>query len=292
MLSRKTIEAYLFFLLRHKVLVSAVIAVMTVGLALSTYFWMHVRPDFASLYPPKHPYIQLYNAYRNMFGTAFTVQIVVEARRGTIFDSPDIVQKVDRITLELLHDVPGVNGEQVISITHPKLKTTMTAGSGIKVVPLMYPRIPENAEDLAFLKQKVYTTEGVRGFFVSEDDKATQIVAGFWEEYFDVETMWKKLQAMKEREQDDNTIIYVTGMPVLFGYFLFLAVFVVWGTLGDELAVLDQVRSDTGSKGLVVDTVEMSSRQASAFLKRAADRGQWLSGRMYDAAILADIRGS
>jgi predicted RND superfamily exporter protein len=219
MLSRKTIEAYLFFLLRHKVLVSIVIGIMTIGLAMSTYFWMHVRPDFASLYPPKHPYIQLYNQYRNMFGTAFTVQIVVEAKKGTIFDSPDIVQKVDRITLELLHDIPGVNGEQVISITHPKLKTTMTAGSGIKVVPLMYPRIPETAEDLAFLKQKVYTTEGVRGFFVSEDDRATQIVAGFWEEYFDVETMWKKLQAIKEREEDANTTIYITGMPVLFGYF-------------------------------------------------------------------------
>ncbi|MCW5890191.1 MAG: MMPL family transporter [bacterium] len=219
MLSRKTIEAYLFFLLRHKVAVSLVVAAMTLGLAWLTYTRMHVRPDFASLYPPKHPYIQLYNAYRHMFGTAFTVQIVVEVKDGTIFDDPETVRKVDRITVELLQEVPGVNGEQIISITHPKLKTTMTAGSGIKVVPLMYPRLPETAEDLAFLKQKVYTTEGVHGFFVSEDDKATQIVAGFWEEYFDVETMWKKLQAMKEREEDANHHIYITGMPVLFGYF-------------------------------------------------------------------------
>lgn len=219
MLSRKTIEAYLFFLLRHKVAVSLVIALMTLGLSWLTYTRMHVRPDFASLYPPKHPYIQLYNAYRHMFGTAFTVQIVVEVKNGTIFDDPETVRKVDRITTELLHDVPGVNGEQIISITHPKLKTTMTAGSGIKVVPLMYPRLPETEEDLAFLKQKVYTTEGVHGFFVSEDDKATQIVAGFWEEYFDVETMWKMLQAMQEREEDANHTIYITGMPVLFGYF-------------------------------------------------------------------------
>jgi hypothetical protein len=64
MLSRKTIEAYLFFLLRHKVAVSLVIGLMTLGLAWLTYTRMHVRPDFASLYPPKHPYIQLYNAYR------------------------------------------------------------------------------------------------------------------------------------------------------------------------------------------------------------------------------------
>ena len=48
-----------------------------------------------------------------MFGTAFTVQIVVETKNGTIFDDPATVQKVDRITVELLHDIPGVNPEQV-----------------------------------------------------------------------------------------------------------------------------------------------------------------------------------
>ncbi len=219
MLSRKTIEAYLFFLLRHKVAVSVVIALMTAALAWVTHTRLIVQPDFASMYPPNHPYIQLYNTYRNMFGTAFTVQIVVETKNGTIFDDPATVQKVDRITLELLHEIPGVNPEQVYSITHPKLKTTMTAGSGIKVVPLMYPRVPENAEDLAFLKTKIYTTEGVHGVFVSEDDKATQIIAGFWEEFFDVSTMYQKLQDIVRRESDANTTIYVTGMPMLFGYF-------------------------------------------------------------------------
>jgi len=220
MLSRKTIEAYLYFLLRHKVAVSLAIALMTLGLSIVTWTRMHVRPDFESLYPRNHPYIELYRAYRNMFGTAFTVQIIVEKNDGTIFDSPRTVQIIDRMTLALLHDVPGVNGEQVISITHPKLKTTMTAGSGIKVVPLMYPRVPETAEDLAFLKQKVYTTEGVHGVFVSDDDKATQIVAGFWEEFFDVRGMWATLQALKaEAEQDGTHTVYLTGMPVLFGYF-------------------------------------------------------------------------
>ena len=69
MLSRKTIEAYLFFLLRHKVAVSVVVAVMTAALAWITHARLVVQPDFQSLYPPNHPYIQLYNEYRNMFGT-------------------------------------------------------------------------------------------------------------------------------------------------------------------------------------------------------------------------------
>src|SRR5438094_662218 len=220
MLPRRTIEAYLFFLLRHRALVSLVVAAITVGLALFMSFRMHVFTNFLDLYPRNHPYIQLYQQYRSMFGTANTVLIVVEVKNGTIFDDPETVQKVDRITLALLHDIPGVNGEQVLSITHPKVKTTLTAGSGIKVVPLMYPRVPESKDDLDFLKLKVYSTEGVHGLFVSEDDKATQIIAGFWEEYFDLPTMWVKIQEIVKRESDDNTTIYVTGIPILFAYFM------------------------------------------------------------------------
>jgi len=220
MLPRKTIEAYLFFLLRHKAVVSLIVGVITAGLAGFMWYRMHVFANFFDLYPPNHPYIKLYQQYRGMFGTANTVLIVVESKNGTIFDDPATVQKVDRITLALLHDIPGVNGEQVFSITHPKVKTTLTAGSGIKVVPLMYPRVPENKEDLEFLKLKVYTTEGVHGLFVSEDDKATQIIAGFWEEYFDLPTMWSKIQEIVKAEEDENTKIYVTGPPILYAYFI------------------------------------------------------------------------
>jgi len=220
MLSRKAIEAYLFFLLRHRVSVSIVISVITVVLATFMWFHMHVRTNFFDLYPPNHPYIKLYQQYRPMFGTANTLLLVVEVKKGTIFDNPETVQKVDRLTLALLHDLPGVNGEQVLSITHPKLKTTLTAGSGIKVVPLMYPRVPDTYEDLQFLKLKVYSTEGVKGPFVSDDDKATLIVAGFWEEYFDLPTMWAKVKELIKQEEDENTKIYVTGPPILYAYFL------------------------------------------------------------------------
>src|SRR5213595_1732469 len=220
MFSRKTIEAYLFFLLRHRLAASLVVAAATVVLAAFMVVRMHIFTDFRDLYPPSHPYIKLYNQYRSMFGTANTLLLVVEVKNGTIFDDPATVQKVDRITVALLHDIPGVNGEQVFSITHPKIKTTLTAGSGIKVVPLMYPRVPENKDDIDFLKLKVYTTEGVKGLFVSDDDKATLIVAGFWEEYFDLPTMWAKIQEIIRQQEDGNTKISVSGFPILYAYFI------------------------------------------------------------------------
>jgi predicted RND superfamily exporter protein len=216
MLSGQLVKAYLQFLLRHRLAIAIVLGLST--LAFSAYT-PRIFTNFFDLYPPRHPYIQLYNQYRGMFGTANTLLMVLEVDQGTIFDDPETIRKVDRITLALLHEIPGVNGEQVLSITHPKLKTTLTSGSGIKAVPLTYPRLPENREDLQFFKQKVYATEGVKGFFVSEDDTATLIKAGFWEEHYDLIGMWRRIQQIVAAEEDDNTRIYVTGIPILFAYF-------------------------------------------------------------------------
>ena len=228
MLPRRYIEKYLFFLLRHRWPVIGFIAVTTAWFGYFTVSHTAVRTNFFDLYPPDHPYIRLYTKYRDMFGTANVVLITVEVRDGDIFTTPDTIEKVDRITLDLLHEIPGVNGEQVMSITHPKLKTVVSAGSGIEVVPLIHPRLPQDAEDLAFMRQKVYATEGVRGFFVSPDDKATLIIAGFWEEYVDLLGAWSKIQAIVHREEDANTRIYVTGFPILYAYFMQLLPQMKW----------------------------------------------------------------
>ena len=139
-------KRYLRFLLRHRV----------PGLggdrrsSPSFFVWftatrLTIFTNFFDLYPPGHPYIQTYyQKYRkHVRHLEHAGHGDRGARTATIFAAiPRSIQKVDRITLDLLHNVPGVNGEQVMSITHPKLKTTLTSGSGIKVVPLIYPRLP------------------------------------------------------------------------------------------------------------------------------------------------------
>jgi predicted RND superfamily exporter protein len=184
--------------------VSVVVAIITAGLAFCMWTKMKVFTNFFDLYPPNHPYIQLYQQYRSMFGTANQVVMVVEVKNGTIYDDPATVQKV-MAAPRCSTTCPGVNGEQVMSITHPKLKTTLTSGSGIKVVPLTYPRVPETKDDLRFLRQKIRSSE-YQGIFVSDDDKATMIVAGFWEEYIDLPTMWAKIQETIAREKDASGV--------------------------------------------------------------------------------------
>src|SRR4051794_4460529 len=77
-LPRRYIEKYLFFLLKHRWPVIGVITVTTVYFIYFMLYHMAIFTNFFDLYPPNHPYIQLYTKYRDMFGTANVVLLTVE----------------------------------------------------------------------------------------------------------------------------------------------------------------------------------------------------------------------
>ena len=91
--------------------------------------------------------------------------------------------------------------------------------------------------------------------YIVNDCKATMIVAGFWEEYFDLEGMLKQLEEIVKKEQvvdanggcdglpnpKDCTKIYVTGFPVLYGYFLSMKkpmMWVLFASIATMIAIL------------------------------------------------------
>jgi predicted RND superfamily exporter protein len=83
MLPRRYIERYLFFLLRHRWPVIALVALASLCFLYSALFLLTVFTNFFDLYPPGHPYIRLYAQYRQMFGTANVVLITLEVKDAT-----------------------------------------------------------------------------------------------------------------------------------------------------------------------------------------------------------------
>src|SRR4030095_13551881 len=86
-------QQYLYFLLRHRL---GVCIFITLGTLFLGYQALHLREhtDFFSLYPPRHPYIQLYQQNRQMFGTANVLQIVLEVQEGDIY-TIDAIKRID-----------------------------------------------------------------------------------------------------------------------------------------------------------------------------------------------------
>jgi hypothetical protein len=209
-------EAYINFLLRFRWPVLIVLTLMTLFLGYQAEH-MRIYTNFFDLYPPDHPYIQLYQKYRRMFGTANVLVMAIEVKDGDIFNV-DTINKMNYATLQILQ-TPGVNPYQVLSLTHPKMKNIQITGAIITAYPIMYPGPPKNAADVQAIKKTVYTNEGVHGFYVSEDNTAALITAGFWEEGVNFRNLYERLVKLRQTiEADGKHRVYIAGFPMLYSW--------------------------------------------------------------------------
>ncbi|TMA53139.1 MAG: hypothetical protein E6J80_11615, partial [Deltaproteobacteria bacterium] len=145
MLPRSWMEAYINFLLKFRLPIVIVLAFMTLVLGYNALH-MRVYTNFFDLYPPGHPYIQLYQKYRRMFGTANVLMMAIETKEGDIFNV-DTINKVNYATLQTL-ETAGVNPYQLLSLTSPKMRNIRITGAIITAYPIMYPGPPKTPEDI------------------------------------------------------------------------------------------------------------------------------------------------
>jgi predicted RND superfamily exporter protein len=213
MIPKRWVEAYLRFLLRNRVAVSLVIALVTLGFV-SSLGRMRLHTDFFDFYPPDHPYIKMYQEFRRMFGSANVLTMILEVDEGDIYN-PETLQKLDRMTKYIV-ETKGVIPYQILSIAHPKAKSINTYAGAIQIREVFYPGVPKTQEDADRVKFAVYSTRGIRGLLVSQDDRAAAINAGFWEEALDFNYLHDRLMVLKAQEEDAKHKIHITGFPWLF----------------------------------------------------------------------------
>ncbi|TMB06349.1 MAG: hypothetical protein E6J70_00720 [Deltaproteobacteria bacterium] len=198
MIPKRWIEAYLRFLLRNRLAVSVVVAIMTVFFAAELRY-IKVVPQFLDFYPGPghvrlfghdytwrkgHPYINIYNTFRRMFGSANILTVILEVKHGDVYN-PTTLQKLDTITKRIV-ETKGVVPYQVLSIAHPKMKSITTYAGAIQIREVFYPGVPQTQDDANRVKFAVYSTKGIRGLYVSQDDTAVLVHAGFWEAELDL----------------------------------------------------------------------------------------------------------
>lgn len=174
---------------------------------------LEVETDFNAMYPPSHPYIQLYNEYKDMFGSANEMIVILENKKRDIYN-PETLDKLERITKSLMN-MKGVNPYQIGSLSHPSVKDVSTGFSGVKVAPIME-GIDDTDAKLNLLEKRVYRNSGMRGIFVSVDDSSAAAYAGFWEEDLDLRQLHTNIQTLKNEIEDEDHRLYVTGYPMLY----------------------------------------------------------------------------
>lgn len=227
MIPKHWVEKYLRFLLRNRLLVSVLIALATVFFAYECSR-IKIIANFIDFYPSTskisvfgkeitwregHPYIEIYNEFRRMFGSANVLTAIVEVKNGDVYN-PKTLQKLDEMTRWII-ETKGVVPYQITSIAHAKMKSITTVQGAIQIREVYYPGVPKTQADADRVKFAVYATKGIRGLYVSDDDTAALVHAGFWEEDVDADYLYGRMMELKEKIEDDNHTVYFTGFPWL-----------------------------------------------------------------------------
>ncbi len=215
MIPEKLVQGYLKLLLRFRKTTALIIAIFTIF-----FMWtlkdMRLNTDFFDFYPRDHAYIKIYNEFRKMFGSANVLQVIIETKEGTIFE-PKTLQAVDEVTKAIIN-TKGVVPYQILSIASPKMKSINNFRGQIQIREVFYPGVPRTQEDADRVKFAVYATKGVKGVYVSEDDKSALVTAGFWEEELNFSYLKTRLGELKQEieARNPNLVLHFTGFPYLF----------------------------------------------------------------------------
>lgn len=197
------------------------VALLALILAATGFFFyeatrVQVYSQFMDLLPSRHPYIQTFKRFRDQFGGANEIQMAVMVKKGDIYN-PETLKKLKRVTLDLDRS-PGVDHYRIFSIADKKVRGVAITEEGILSAPPVMNEIPETPEELQALRQRVHQNPNVFGIYVSDDDKGALVTAGYIDERVDYGKLFEFITALRQRETDSNTEIYVSGYPMLVGW--------------------------------------------------------------------------
>ena len=202
------------FTMNNRTLSLAILMGVTVFFAIGLRD-VELKTIFSDLFPKNHPFVETYKDHPN-FGNPLTVVMMVKTKSGDIYNF-ETLSKVWRMTREI-DLTPGVDHDQILSITTEKARYAEATPFGVDLRPLMEDKAPNSPEEIADFKKRVDKAPNVRTFLISPDETATIVQATFIEHKLDYGVVFDFIQKMAEKERDENHEIYVAGQPILTGW--------------------------------------------------------------------------
>lgn len=176
---------------------------------------LRIATSFDDLMPSNHPYIKIFKEFRENFGGANKISMVLEVKNGDIYTLKTLqtIKDID----DDLHKIPAINHYQVVSIAAGKVKIVESAFGEVKRNQLM-PHVPKNEAEIAALRHNIETSDNINGILVTPDGKAAFISAGFYDRTIDYPVVFEAIQKIRAKYQDDSISIYAAGHPMVNGY--------------------------------------------------------------------------
>ncbi|TQF00636.1 MAG: MMPL family transporter [Spiribacter salinus] len=209
------VERFARFCIRCRTQLVVVFGLLTLVLGVFAA-QIEVRTIFSDMLPQNHRWVQTHEQYKELFGGANVVSIMVRNEDGEIFDR-DVLGMVREITRDL-RKVQGVNQFQIVSLASKKLKTVEATSTSVDTVPLMWPDIPENAAGIAELREKVLQNPLVYGQYVSPDLESALITVDFIDRLVEPAVIFDQVHEIVERHSVPGVETRIVGEPILNGW--------------------------------------------------------------------------
>ena len=191
--------------------------IVITGFFTTQIFRMQMFTQFLDLFPANHPYIQIHKEYAKFFGGACQTTLVLELRGGKYPDvfNVETLSKMERIQYNV-DLIPGVDHFGINSIASPKVNYIIETPTGFSTRQLMK-EVPRDKQGIEELKKKVFSSP-INGTLVSRDQRALRLDANFIEGRIDFNKLFDAFMQIKQKEEDANHRIYMTGTPLEYGW--------------------------------------------------------------------------
>jgi len=226
------------YILQFRVLLGLFLIAVTILMA----YWaarVRIATRFENFFPSNHPNTLLYRQFHIHYGGAQTLALMLRVKNGDIFNYTTL-QKIEDIT-RAVNILPGVDHNEIFSLASYRVAFARALPGAIVTTCYMYPRIPQNRQQLDELKQNVFVHREPVAGLITYDNKGALVAASFNEGALDYKDLFDQIQTIIHQYSDQNTEIYVSGQPVISGwgyYYLprITAIFII--SLGLMLIIL------------------------------------------------------
>jgi predicted RND superfamily exporter protein len=202
--------------IQRRLLVCVVVGLITLGFGISLVN-LEIRTQFSDMVPHDHPYVKVHQKYQDSFAASNRVSILVKAKEGDIFRE-EVLGEVRRITYDL-QQVDGVNPMQITSLASKKLKRVNASSEGIETRPLMWPNLPEDAQQMLELRQAVLNNPLVYGLYVDRDLGSALIQVDFYDHLVDYSKIFPQIEAILDASPVKDVVsLHLVGEPILYGW--------------------------------------------------------------------------
>ncbi|HVA41058.1 MAG TPA: MMPL family transporter, partial [Candidatus Binataceae bacterium] len=196
------------------------IALLLIAVTVLMLYWavrVPIATRFGDLFPARHPNTLLYREFRQQYGGAQTLVVMLRVRKGDIFNFGTL-HAIQDITNEI-NALPGVNHNEVFSLASYRVIYARALPGALVASPFMYPKVPETQAELDQLKSVVRAHRQELAGYLTRDEKGALVIASFNDWSTDYKALFDGVQDIIRKHQDANTRIYASGA----------AMFAAWG---------------------------------------------------------------